>query len=444
MSGPTPNGLPLEGVRVVDFGEAYAGPYCCTLLADAGAEVIRVENIHRMPANQRGQPEPIPPYLGYKDGVPGERPWNRFALQNGHERNKYGITLDLKQPRGRELFLQLVSMSDIVIANFARTAIQSLRAEYDDLRAVNSELIMAFVSGYGADGPYRDYAALGSTIDAVSAHQSLRGDPELTAIDNQHSYYSDSITAFTAFFAVTAALHHRRLTGKGAFLEMALTESMFPAIGGPVATYSATGQLPPMRGNRDAAAAPHGCYRSRALPDDPDGLRLTDDRWIAIACRDDREWLALAGAMGRDDLTDDPRFRGLAERLAHQDELDEIINAWTELDDTTELMRELQSAGVPAMAVMTDSELFEDPHLLARGYFADIDHRDAGRYRQPGPIWRSRRRRPTVRMPTYCLGEHNREILQGLLGVTDDEFAALEAGGVIGEAYSDDVQAAHR
>jgi crotonobetainyl-CoA:carnitine CoA-transferase CaiB-like acyl-CoA transferase len=446
VSGPPagPQGLPLAGVRVVDFGEAYAGPYCCTMLADAGAEVIRVENIHRMPANQRGMPNPAPPYLGYKDGDPGERPWNRFALQNSHERNKYGITLDLKQPRGRELFLELVARSDVVVANFARTAMESLRVEYGDLTAVNPKLIMAFISGYGADGPYRDYAALGSTIDAVSAHQSLRGYPESAAIDNQHSYFSDSITAFTTFFVVTAALHRRRLTGEGAFFDMALTESMFPAIGGPITAYSATGELPLMPGNRDPAAAPHGCYRSRALPDDPDSQRLTDDRWIAIACRDEEEWSALLRVMGRPELAADPRFRELAARQAHQDELDEVINAWTEHQDATALMHELQSAGVPAMALMPDSELFEDPHLKARGYFAEVDHRDAGRYRMPGPVWRSRKHDIRVRMPTYCLGEHNREILQGLLGVTDEEFATLEAGGVIGEAYAEDVQAAHR
>ncbi|MBK36212.1 MAG: hypothetical protein CME26_11885 [Gemmatimonadetes bacterium] len=436
--------LPLAGIRVIDFGEAFAGPYCCTLLADAGAEVIRVENIHRMPANQRGQPNPVPPYLGYKDGIPGERPWNRFGLHNSHERNKYGVTLDVKQPRGRELFLQLVSMSDIVVANFSRSAMASLHVEYDDLISVNPELIMTFISGYGVDGPYRDYAALGSTIDAVSAHQSLRGDPESTVIDNQHSYFSDTITAYTAFFAVMSALHRRRNTGQGILLDMALTESMFPVIGGPIAAYSATGELPPMRGNRDAVFAPHGCYRSRSLPPDPDTQRLTEDRWIAIACRSEHEWLMLTRHMGREDLREDPRFRGAAERLLHQDPLDEILNEWTERHDATELMRELQSAGVPAMAVMPDSELFDDPHLRARGYFTEIDHRDAGRYRTPGPIWRSRRYTPGVRMPVYCLGEHNREILQGLLGVSDDEFVALTASGVIGEAYADDVKAAHR
>jgi crotonobetainyl-CoA:carnitine CoA-transferase CaiB-like acyl-CoA transferase len=427
--------LPLSGLRVIDFGEAYAGPYCCTLLADAGAEVIRVENIHRQPANLRGQPTPMPPYLSYKDREPGERPWNRCLMHNGVERNKQGITLDLSQPRGRELFLELVAESDVVVSNFALTAIEGLGITYDDLSAVNPKLVMAVISGYGADGPYRDYAALGSTIDAVAAHQSLRGYPETAPLDSQHTYYSDAITGYTAFFAVMAALHRRRESGEGGCVDVALTESLFPAIATQIGAYSVAGEVPPMLSNRDRVAAPQGCYRTRSLPEE-ESERLTDDRWIAISCRDEAEWQALLATIDSEELSRDARFADLDARHEHHDELDAILNEWTAQYDSNELMHRLQAAGVPAVALMPDSDVMDDPHLIARGYFAHVDHRDAGEYRAPGPIWRSQRHEVRLRDPAHCLGEHNREVLQGLLGVSDDEFDQLGAQGIIGEAYS--------
>jgi crotonobetainyl-CoA:carnitine CoA-transferase CaiB-like acyl-CoA transferase len=213
-------------------------------------------------------------------------------MHNGVERNKQGITLDLSQPRGRELFLELVAESDVVVSNFALTAIEGLGITYDDLSAVNPKLVMAVISGYGADGPYRDYAALGSTIDAVAAHQSLRGYPETAPLDSQHTYYSDAITGYTAFFAVMAALHRRRESGEGGCVDVALTESLFPAIATQIGAYSVAGEVPPMLSNRDRVAAPQGCYRTRSLPEE-ESERLTDDRWIAISCRDEAEWQAL-------------------------------------------------------------------------------------------------------------------------------------------------------
>jgi crotonobetainyl-CoA:carnitine CoA-transferase CaiB-like acyl-CoA transferase len=428
--------LPLAGLRVIDFGEAYAGPYCCTLLADAGAEVIRVENIHRQPANLRGQPVLAPPYLSYKDRDPGERPWNRCFLHNGVERNKQGITLDISQPRGRELFLELVAESDVVVSNFALAAVERLGVTYDDLVAVNPKLVMAVISGYGANGPYRDYAALGSTIDAVAAHQAQRGYPETAPLDSQHTYFSDAITSYTAFFAVMAALHRRRESGEGGCIDVALTESLFSVIAPQIGAYSVAGELPPMLGNRDRVASPQGCYRTRSLPEESQSERVTDDRWIAITCRDEAEWQALLAAIGSEQLSGDARFADLDGRHEHHDALDALLNEWTAQYDANELMHRLQAAGVPAVALMPDSELMDDPHLIARGYFAHVDHRDAGEYRAPGPIWRSQRHELRLRAPSHCLGEHNREVLQGLLGVSDDEFEQLEAQGIIGEAYS--------
>lgn len=428
--------LPLDGLRVIDFGDAWAGPYACTLLADAGAEVIRIEDIHRMPTNMRGPRVPVEPFQGFTGRDPGERPWERFFLYQSCERNKLGITLDLKQARGRELFLQLVEQSDVVVTNYAHGGLGTLGLEYDDLRAVNPELIFLFISGYGADGPYANFVALGSTIDAASAHQSLHGYPETAPAETAQGYYADASTACTAFFAVLAALHRQRRTGGAVNIELALSEVMFAHLGGAIASYSATGEEPAITGNRDRYSAPQGVYPTAALPAEPDTERRIDDRWIAIACRDAEEWQSLAGVMDRDDLACDERFDTTERRLANHDALDELIGAWTAGQEARELMHRLQAAGVPAAAVMPDSDIYEDAHVAARGYLREIHHRHAGTFRGPGPIWRSTKHDLGVRRPANSLGEHNREILQGRLGVSDEEFAALEAAGVCGERYA--------
>jgi crotonobetainyl-CoA:carnitine CoA-transferase CaiB-like acyl-CoA transferase len=443
--------LPLDGVRVIDFGDAWAGPYACTLLGDAGAEVIRIEDVHRMPANMRGRLHSSTPessggdVSGYAGRKPGRRPWDRFYLYNGCERNKYGITLDLKQERGRDLFLKLVQQSDVVVSNYAHGALRSLRLEYDDLIKVKPDIIMLYISGYGADGPYEDYVALGSVIDAVSGHQSLRGYPETAPADTAHTYYPDVVAAYTGFFAVMAALHRRAIRANqaspqasGLNLEMALTEALFPHIGGFIGEYSLTGRLEAILGNRDPQASPHGCYPTRDLEAAEEG-RLTTDRWLALYCSDDAQWRSLAHLMGRDDLADDTRFATASARKSHEDELDALIADWTRARTASELMLELQAAGVPAMSVMADSDIFEDPHVRSRGFLREIVHREAGVFRGPGPIWHSRKHDLEVRLPANCLGEHNRLILQGLLGITTDEFAALEAAGVCGEVYALDL-----
>lgn len=428
--------LPLEGLRVIDFGDAWAGPYACTLLADAGAEVIRIEDIHRMPANMRGPRVPAAPFQGFAGRDPGERPWERFFLYNACERNKQGITLDLKQARGRELFLQLVEQSDVVVTNYAHGGLGTLGLEYDDLRAVNPELIFLLISGYGADGPYANFVALGTTIDAASGHQSLNGYPETAPAETAQGYYADASTACVGFFSVVAALHHQRRTGEALNIELALSEVMFAHLGGPIAAYSATGEERAITGNRDRYSAPQGVYPTAALPAEPDTDRRVDDRWIAIACRDDEEWRSLLGVMDPDGLALDERFGTTEGRLANHDALDELIGAWTVGQEARELMHRLQAAGVPASAVMPDSDIYEDAHVAARSYLREIDHEHAGTFRGPGPIWRSTKHDLGVRRPANGLGEHNHEILQGRLGVTDEEFAALEAAGVCGERYS--------
>jgi len=430
--GTSERSLPLEGLRVLDFGDAWAAPYAAVLLADAGAEVVRVEDVHRMPANMRGPRVPVPPYNGYRDRDPGERPWERFFLYNGCERNKYGITLDAKQEAGRELFLRLTERSDLVLSNYTRETLKSLGLRYEDLSDRNPDLVMLQISGYGSDGPYADYVALGTTIDAITSHQSLHGYPESTPAETTQGYYADAATAYHSFFLAMAALRERDRTGRGQHLDIALAEVMFGPLGGAIGAASIAPQ--PVFGNRDPRFAPQGCYPTRARPEEPGTERQTDDRWIAIACESEEQWRALAVAIERPALTSDPRFRDAEARHAHHDELDELIGAWTAPQDALELMHRLQADGVPAAAVLPDSDVFEDPHLATRGFFHEIPHRE-GAFLGPGPIWHAERHQPGVRRAANELGEHNRLVLQDWFGIDDEEFAALEAANVCGNQY---------
>jgi formyl-CoA transferase len=321
------------------------------------------------------------------------------------------------------------------VTNFAHGALASLRLEYEDLAKVNPELIMLYISGYGRDGPYANYVALGPTIDAASGHQSLRGYPETAPADSAHTYYPDVVGSYTGFFAALAALHRRAAGGGARFLEMALTEALFPHLGGFIGECSLSGHQSQLRGHRDPSASPHGCYPSRDLEDSTDG-RLTADRWIAIACWDKGQWEALARLMGRPDLASDRRFATTSARKEREDELDGLIAEWTHTRPARELMHLLQREGVPAAAVMSDPDVFEDAHIAERGFLREVEHREAGRFRGPGPIWRSSSHSLGVRMPANCLGEHNRLVLQGLLGQSEDDFAELEAEGVCGEVYT--------
>ena len=424
--------LPLEGIRVLDFGDAWAAPYAAVLLADAGAEVVRVEDVHRMPANMRGPRVPVPPYNGFRDRDPGERPWERFFLYNGCERNKYGITVDAKQEAGRELFLRLAERSDLVLTNYTRETLNSLRLTYAELSARRPDLVMLQISGYGLNGPYADYVALGTTIDAITGHQTLHGDPESSPTDTEQGYYADSSTAYHSFFAAVAALRERDRSGCGVHLDIALSEAMFGTLGGAIGATSIAPQT--NLGNRDLRNAPQGCYPTRSRPGDPGTKRQTDDCWIAIACETEEQWSALAAAIGAPELRSDPRFGSAEARQAHHDELDKLIGAWTAPQDTSELMHRLQARGVPAAAVLPDSDVFDDPQLAARGFFRELPHTE-GAFHGPGPIWRAERHPPEVRHAANGLGEHNRLVLQDWLGLDDDEFAALEAANVCGDRY---------
>ncbi len=401
----------LEGIRVIDMGVAWAGPFCGQLLADMGAEVIKVESTSRPDHRLLG------PYPGNDRG---QHPWNRSGLFNERQRNRYGITIDLTPERGKELYKELVKISDILVENFSARVMINLGLGYEVLSQVNRRLIMISMSGFGLTGPESGYRSYGATLEQLTGIAAMTGyaggPPRQTGI-----FHPDATAGIWGAGAVLAALHQRRRTGKGTFIEMSQLEATLQLIGDSIMDYQMNGNTPPRIGDRDRIMAPHGCYRCKG-----------EDNWIAVAVRDDEEWAAFCGVMGKPDLARDDRFSNLLRRHRNHDELDSIIEEWTKGHDHRAAMHLLQEAGVPAGALLNAREVLDDPHLNDRGFFEETTHPEAGMLTLPGMGWKLSKTPGGIRMPPPCMGEHNYHVLGGLLGLSDEEIKELEQEGVIG------------
>ncbi|MEE8347017.1 MAG: CoA transferase [Dehalococcoidia bacterium] len=402
--------LPLYGVRVLDLTMAWAGPYATRLLADMGAEVIKVESVNNW--------DLIRSFTGQRPDV--ERVWDKSPYFNHLNRNKYGCVLDLSGEKGRELFLRLVEVSDVVIENFRAEVMDNLELTYDVLTQRNSEVIVVTMPGHGRTGPERDFVAYGTNVEQLSGLCHLTGyadgPPQKTGIS-----YGDPMAGIAAAGAVAMALWDRRRTGRGQHIEVAQRENLINLIGEHIVGYSMSGREPPRSGNRHSSMAPHGCYRCRG-----------DDQWVTIACEDDAQFADLCGAMGRPELASDSRFADVVSRYRNQDALDGLVSEWTGGRTKDAVAAALQAVGVPASPVLSAPEVFVDPHLRARGFYESVSHSVAGVWEVEGPHWRMSESPAHVRLPAPAFGEHNAYVLGELLGLTEDEIAALEREGITG------------
>ena len=404
----------LEGVRVVDLTRIWSGPLATRILGDLGAEVIKIEAHHgRGPAVPPAGPGGI-----YPGGEPGERPWNRQGLFNKLNRNKLSVALDLKHERGRELFLRLVAKSDIVIENFSARAMPALDLGYDRLREANEQIIYLAMPAFGLDGPYRDYVGLGPSIEPLIGLQALMGysesEPRVTSLA-----ITDAISGTTAAVAALTALERRARTGEGAFIDFSQEEAGIAFLGEHLIEYQLEGHEPERWANAHPRFAPHGVYRCRG-----------HDHWIAIAATTEEQWLSLCDVAGRG-WADDARFGSLVSRRDHRAALDEAIESWTVGHDKFELMQRLQSARIPAGAVLSAPEVLADPHLDERGFFVELEESDAGRQRYDGsPLLIDGERGHAEWAPSPRLGEHHTTVLGGLLGLSDGEISELYEHGV--------------
>ncbi len=422
--GLSGSGLPLEDVRVLDLSRIWAGPYCTKLLADMGAQVIKVESL-RVYDSHRGPVSPARGIASYPDSDGGEQPWNRNGWFNCLHMSKYGITLELTDPLGCEMFETLVSISDVVIENFRYGSLERLGYTYDDLKRLRPDIIYASMPGFGNSGPWRDYLAYGIGQEQLSGMAHMTGyeddGPMKSGIN-----HGDPITGSHAAGIILAGLRHRRRTGKGMFIDVSQLESTVALIGSYLLGYQMTGRDYERTGNRSELYAPHNVYPCRQ-----------EDSWVSIAVTGDKEWHALCRVMERSDLSGDARYDSLEGRKKHEDELDDIISMWTSDRNAGEISSQLQDVGVPATPVLSAPGLLADPQMKARGTFVRVEHPWAGTHTYPGIPWKMSATPGTVRWPAPGLGQDNMTVYGELLGLTRDRIEVLESKGVIGTVPTD-------
>ncbi|MCH7606028.1 MAG: CoA transferase [Chloroflexi bacterium] len=407
---------PLAGVRIIEMGQLIAIPWAMKMLADMGAQVIRLESCQRL-ESYRGDSL-------YQNDVEGEF-WNRGANFYEHNRNKLGITLDLTKPEGMSLLRDLVAISDVFAENFTPRAIKNFHLEYEDLKQVKPDIIMVSSTGYGYTGPWSNYGATGPATEGASGLAYMTGyvdgPPVLPEIP-----YTDYTAAEQTVFAVMVALMHRQRTGKGQFVDVSQTQTASATVPEALLDFAVNGRIEPRMGNEDSSMAPHGCYPCQG-----------EDRWITIAVADDRQWIAFCNLLNQPGWTADGRFNDGLTRWKHRSELDRLICQVTPDWDAHQLMHRLQEAGVAAGAVLDSKDLLFNPHLRERGFYEVVPHHPSTGI-PPLPYasrpWKLSRTPAVPGKAGPIMGEHNSLVLSELLGRSREELAALEESGVIGYA----------
>ncbi len=429
--------LPLEGVRVVEMTVVAAGPFGTMLLADLGAEVIRVESVHHFPPATRGwmprPPQFLVPTTGatfggtgglqtYVDHWAGDRPWDRWCLFNALNRNKLSCCIDLTRPQGIDVFKRLIKTSDVFFESNAAATVEKLGITYDVLKEVKQDIIYLSMPGLGCSGPHKYCTVFGAQLQALASHTWLTRYPDLDYTTTQSLlFHCDFASGATAAFAILCALRYRNRTGKGQFIDLAQIETVIPHLGEAIMDYTMNSRVQEPIGNRHPSMAPHGVYRCYG-----------EDRWVTLSVSSEEEWQGLCRALGNPSWCKEERFSTMAGRLENQDELDRYIEEWTCRHDHYDVMYILQKEGVPAGPVLDDRDAYHDAQLQCRGFFEVVSHREAGTHRYPGMLWKMGKTPLSIRKPPPCLGEHNDHVFKDVIGMSDDEIAELEKEQIIG------------
>jgi benzylsuccinate CoA-transferase BbsF subunit len=390
----------LSGIRVLDFTRVLAGPYATRILADFGAEVIKVQSRK----SSAGAESNLTGYFSF---------WNR---------NKRSITLDMSFPEAKELAIKLTKRCDVVIENFSPRVMSNWGLNYELLRKVKPNVIMVSMSTMGQTGPWRDYIGYGPTLQALS------GLTYLTSFDQDVPVglgfpYADMIAGFYAALGVLGALEHRDRTGQGQYIDLSEYEVACSTIASTLLDALINEKEVPPQGNRSdhIPAAPYGCYRCAG-----------EDRWCVIAVFEEDEWKALCGVLGHPSWTKEERFSTFSNRKRHEEELNQRLEQWTLLHSPEEVVDLLQVAGIPAGVVQSAEDLAKDPHLAARGFFVGVRHPVLGEIFSDAPPIRFIGSPPICWKAAPLLGEANRYVYLELLGMSEDELSSYLQRGIIG------------
>ena len=422
----TPSNRPaLGGLRILDLSQVAAGPYATMFLGFMGAEVIKIESLSRMDIN-RGKARPSPDDLRvYPDGDPGEHPWNTTAHHVHRNINKRSLTLDLGAKRGKELFLELAKVCDVLVENYRGSVMDRLGLGYDVVSRLNPGLIYMKISSQGANGPEANYGSLGSTLEQTAGLASITGyDDGLPLMTNL--VYPDPVVGILSFGALMTALRRRLKTGSGCLVDLSQREVTTMLLGEAILDFSVTGRIAGTMGNRHRDMAPQGVYPCSG-----------EDMWVAISVSSDEEWESLCRVMGQPHLASDSRFADPKSRRNNHDDIDLVISTWTKTQDHYQVMYLLQAQGVPAAPVLKGGEVIDDPHLESRGFWDVVNHPEAGTYKQVTTPWLLSNSPRATSTPAPGLGEHNYQVLSGLLGLSKSEIDTLAQKGVIGNTPTD-------
>ena len=405
----------IKGIRVLDLTMVYAGPMATKMLAELGAEVIKIESAERADVFPRANAYP-------ENQPPSEEPWNYGGFSHELNSGKRGISLSLGTEKGREIFKGLVKISDVVMENFSPRVMGNWGLDYEKLKEIKPDIIMASMSGLGHYGPLRDTYMYMTGMECMSGLASLTGHPDQPPLVSNGAY-GDWVSGATGAAAVLTALYHRQVTGRGQYIDVSGREAITSLIGDVMMDATLNKHAPERMGNRHSLMAPHGCYRCKG-----------EDEWINIAVEDDEQWKGFCKALGNQGLAQDERFADALSRRKNQEDLDKVVEDWTTERTPGEAMEVLQGVGVPAGAVLSCREVHLNPHLAERGFFEVVDHGVGVGKRPLGRLMPAKfagvgsftlRRAPRF-------GEANEYVFHELLGMTKEELTKLEEEKVIG------------
>jgi len=391
----------LEDIRVLDMSRFISGPYCAQLLADMGAEVIRIEKIGG------GDDRFLGPFTANNESM-GAMIYNR---------NKKGITLNIRSEQGRELLKSLVKISDVVIENFTAGYLESLGIGYEDLRKINPGIIFASISAYGGYGPYSTKGAFDQIIQGMSGLMYVTGrpgDPPIKAGISLSDYGAALYTALGVVFA----LRHRDKTGEGQMIDVSLFDTAISFLETIIPEYKVNHHVRPQIGNRRPFSAPTDTYKCK-------------DGYVSISISTEALWKRYTKLIGREDLTNDPRFTGNANRTINQHYLNNLAAAWAADKTVEEALCLLDEVHIPCGTVQTITEVVEDPQVRAREMVVDIDHPGSGSVPLPGIVIKMSKTPGGIETPAPKVGQHNEEIFGRLLGLSMEEISELKEKKVV-------------
>jgi crotonobetainyl-CoA:carnitine CoA-transferase CaiB-like acyl-CoA transferase len=403
--------LPLQGIRLIDLTAFWAGPAATQALAALGAEVIKVEAIQR--------PDGMRFNLGPHGGI--DAWWESSSIYLENNFNKQGVTLDLTRPEGVELLLALVAQADALIENFSPRVLDNFGVTWDTVRAVNPRAVMVRMPAFGLSGPWRDRTGIARTMEQASGMAWITGFRDGPPVVPGGP--CDPLAGMHAAFALLAAIHDRDRSGRGHFIESPMVESALNVAAEIVLEYSAYGAVLTRDGNRGPVAAPQGLYRCAG-----------EDNWLALAIVRNEDWVALRRVLGEPEWARSPDLDDAAGRRAAHDLIDEHLGCFFADRALQRVVDLLIDAGIPAGAVVEPARITTNPQLLDRRFIETLDHPVVGRHKVSGvPFRLSSYRGPWFRTPPPLLGQHNREILQGILGLSDARIEELRRNRIIGE-----------